>query len=211
VQPTLTDRIENGLHIPVLVWRLADPMRAIASAALGGGLGHRDWVINATVPLAYGRRDPDVHLREMAAGLDLAGDGIGLLTAVDVTRYIESGDGGVRASLTVGLSHPTWAAAPDARPDHHAGTINIVITVPVRLSDAALVNAIATVAEAKAQALWEIGVAATGTASDATCVLCPADGPAEPYGGPRSVWGARIARAVHAGVRDGGAAWLAAQ
>ena len=36
------------------------------------------------------------------------------------------------------------------------------------------------------------------TEPDAVCVVCPADGPAEPYGGPRSVWGARVARAVHA-------------
>jgi adenosylcobinamide amidohydrolase len=211
VRPTLTNRIENGIHVPVLVWSLARPMRAIASAALGGGLGHRDWVINATVPLTYDRHDPDVHLGEMAARLGLSGAGVGLMTAVDVARYVEADDGGVLAVLTVGLSEPTWAAAPDGDPDHRPSTINAVITVPVRLSDAALVNAIATVAEAKAQALRELGVAGTGTATDATCVLCPVDGPAEPYGGPRSTWGARIARAVHAGVRAGGAAWLAAR
>jgi adenosylcobinamide amidohydrolase len=89
------------------------------------------------------------------------------------------------------------------------GTINTLVRVPVRLSDAALVNAVATVAEAKAQALWEIGVEATGTASDATAVLCAPDGTAEPFGGPRSTWGARIARAVHAAVREGGRDWLA--
>ncbi len=56
------------------------------------------------------------------------------------------------------------------------GTINIVAFAPVRLSDAALVNAVATITEAKAQALWELGLAATGTATDAVTVLCPADG-----------------------------------
>ena len=51
-----------------------------------------------------------------------------------------------------------------------------------------------TATEAKAQALVEAGVPGTGTASDAVVVCCPPGG-TEPYGGPRSVWGARLARA----------------
>ncbi|MCW2900719.1 MAG: hypothetical protein JWO67_2984, partial [Streptosporangiaceae bacterium] len=43
----------------------------------------------------------------------------------------------------------------------------------------------------------------SGTASDAVCVAARAEGPEEPFGGPRSRWGARIARAVHAAVRHG--------
>ena len=73
------------------------------------------------------------------------------------------------------------------------------------MSEAALVNAVATVAEAKAQAFWELGLAATGTATDATCVICPTGGPAAAYGGPRSTWGARIARAVRQAVLAGAA------
>jgi len=88
------------------------------------------------------------------------------------------------------------------------GTVNLVIVVPARLGDAALVNAVGTATEAKAQALWELGLHATGTASDAVSVLCPTDGVAEPYGGPRSLWGARLARAVHVAVLRGGREWL---
>jgi adenosylcobinamide amidohydrolase len=83
------------------------------------------------------------------------------------------------------------------------GTINVVASLPAALDDAALVNAATTVAEAKAQALWDGGVAATGTASDALCVVCPADGPAVGFGGPRSYWGSRLARAVHRAVLAG--------
>lgn len=214
VQPYLIDRLEAGHHMPVLVWRLATPMLAISSAPLGGGIGVRSWAVNATVPMSYFRDDPDTHLAEIAAALDLPGPGVGLMTGVDVAERVIRTDGGVEAVATVGLGSPAWAAAPDGdlrRMPSKAfkpGTINVVVRLPTRLSEAALVNAVATVAEAKAQALWEIGVEATGTASDATCVLCAPDGPAEPYGGPRSVWGARIARAVYASVRDGGIAWL---
>ncbi len=77
--------------------------------------------------------------------------------------------------------------------------------MPERLGDAALVNAVATATEAKAQAIWELGLPATGTPTDAVTVLCPADGDPAPYGGPRSAWGAPLARAVHAAVRSGGA------
>ena len=74
--------------------------------------------------------------------------------------------------------------------------------VPAPLADAALVNAVVTATEAKAQALLEAGVPGTGTASDAIVVCCPPGG-TEAYGGPRSAWGARLARAVHGAVPPG--------
>jgi adenosylcobinamide amidohydrolase len=79
-----------------------------------------------------------------------------------------------------------------------------VAWVPVALTGAALVNAVATATEAKTQALVEAGVPGTGTASDAVCVCCPTVAEdAELFAGPRSPWGARLARAVHAAVATG--------
>lgn len=237
MDPSLATRVERNRPIPVLVWRFAEPRLCISSGPLGGGIGARDWLVNATVPLDYGRTDPDRHLTEIGAALGLPGTGCGLLTAVDVTEHHLATDSGVHAAATVGLSSPAWAAAPDghfrreappgARPAVFAGyetveyrpltdcdgprvgTINVVVAVPVRLSEAALVNAVATATEAKVQALHEAGVRATGTASDAVVVHCPTSGTAEPYGGPRSAYGARIARAVHLAVLAGSRAWLA--
>lgn len=93
------------------------------------------------------------------------------------------------------------AQAPPFRP----GTVNIVVTLPVALSDAALVNAVATATEAKVQALLDAGLDCSGTPTDAVCVAAPEPGPdgGEPFAGPRSPWGARIARAVHAAVLAG--------
>jgi adenosylcobinamide amidohydrolase len=212
MQPEQCSRPEPGHDVPVLVWRFARPLLTISSGPLGGGLGLRDWVVNATVPMSYARDDPDRHLAEIAAGLGLPeGSGAGLLTGVDVRHYALAADGGVEVVATVGLGAPAWAAAPDGDLRRAGpGTINIVARLPVRLSDAALVNAVATVTEAKAQALWNLAVPATGTCTDATSLSCPADGPVESYGGPRSTWGARLARAVHGAVLMGGRAWLAA-
>ncbi|WP_424189470.1 adenosylcobinamide amidohydrolase [Actinokineospora sp. G85] len=193
-----------GLDGPVLAWRLPRPLLAISSGPLGGGIGLRHWVLNATVPLSYDRDDPEAHLREIADRLGLTGPGCGLLTGVDVRLVAHRADSGVEVWATTGIgSAPTWAAAPAAAAAPRVGTINAVCALPVRLADAALVNAVATVAEAKAQALLEGGVPGTGTCTDATVLLCPPDGPAESYGGPRSAVGAPLARAVHAAVTAG--------
>ncbi|WP_460369809.1 adenosylcobinamide amidohydrolase, partial [Actinocorallia lasiicapitis] len=114
---------------------------------------------------------------------------------------------------TVGLRVPTWAAAPQGAADPELaperldlwtpGTINIIVDVPVALTDAALVNAVVTATEAKTQALLDAGYDCSGTASDAICVACAPEGEPEPFAGPRSVWGARLARAVHTAVRTG--------
>ncbi|MEQ4305013.1 adenosylcobinamide amidohydrolase [Plantactinospora sp. B6F1] len=208
-EPELTYRSEDGRDLPLLVWRSHRPALAISSGPLGGGIGVRHWVVNATVPMSYLRDDPDAHLGELADRLGLRGPGVGLLTGVDVAEVVTADDDGVRIWATVGLGAPIWAAHVDpvgsVDPVSAVGTVNVVALLPERLGDAALVNAVATITEAKAQALRELGLAATGTATDAVTVLCPPDGPAAPYGGPRSRWGAPLARAACRAVREGGA------
>jgi adenosylcobinamide amidohydrolase len=203
--PVLTHRVEGGCDVPLLVWRLAEPVLVISSAVLGGGIGLCGWLVNATVPMSYDRDDPAVHLREIAGGLGLAGPGVGLLTGVDVADVVTCDDDGVRLWATVGLGAPIQAAADPDAGVAYAGTVNIVAWVPQRLSDGALVNAVATVTEAKTQAIRDLGLAATGTATDAVAVLCSPAGPPASYGGPRSQWGERLARAAYRAVLDGGA------
>lgn len=184
---------------PVLVWRFDRPLLAISSGPYGGGMGERKWVLNATVPAGYDRDDPDRHITEIAAELHLSGPGTGLLTAVDVRKVVSVTEAGVTADVTTGVGEPIWAAAPEAVGER-IGTINAVCRLPVRLSPAAMVNAVATVAEAKAQALIEADIPGTGTCTDAVVLLCPTFGPTESYGGPRSRIGSALARAVHEAV-----------
>lgn len=189
---------------PVLVWRFAEPRWAASTAMVGGGLQRCSWILNAQVPLDYGRHDVHAHVAEIAAELGCTGPGVGLLTAAALTPRGLVDDGGLVVSATVGVSKPTWAADVEGAVSPWVpGTINVVVEVPVRLTDAALLNAIVTATEAKAQALFERGIPGTGTASDAVCVVCPPDGDAEPFAGPRSPWGSRIGRAVHAAVLEG--------
>jgi adenosylcobinamide hydrolase len=206
----------DGARGPVLVWRFARPLRSISSAIVGGGIGSCQWVLNMTVDPLYSRSDPAYHLDEVASSLGLVGDGIGLLTAVDVSMHTSGTSDGAVVHSTVGVRRPVWAFDPtEALPQRDQptglhgqtstkpGTINSVCFVEQRLSDAALVNAVATITEAKTQALRSRDIPGTGTASDAICVLCPTGGDEEIFGGPRSYWGARLGAATYASVVAG--------
>lgn len=211
--PAVAPELHRDLRVDqtraALAWRFPAPVAALSSAPVGGGTAGIDWLVNVGVDAAYDRTDLDAHVAEVAARLGLVGTGAGLLTAVDVGRVVDASDGGLRVDATVGVTKPTWAADADGSHGHRVdgrwepGTINIVVQVPVALTGAAAVNAVITATEAKAQALVEAGVPGTGTASDAVVVTWPSTLPTEAFAGPRSTWGSRIGRAVHAAVRDG--------
>jgi len=211
-------RDEDGVRLPLACWRPGPGYRMIASSVLGGGIGPRDWVLNAQVPGGYARMDPAAHLAGLAAGVGLTGPGVGMMTAAQVTGMVRCRDGDVEVTATTGLRVPTWAAAPagtadpELRPVHVPGTINILVEVAVPLTDAALVNAVITATEAKTQAVLDAGFAGTGTASDALCVACNDNSKkrAQEFAGPRSEYGSRIARAVYSAVLDGAIAYRAA-
>lgn len=199
-----------------LWWRLTDssePWPSLSSASVGGGLGEIGWVLNVGVEKDYRRTDLAVHAAEVADRAGLAGPGTALFTAADVTRVEYRECDGVRAWSTVGVSRPTWPADPEALAGAGQrlppGTINTVVLLPARLAASALVQVALVVAEAKAQACLEANIPGTGTASDAVVVACAPDGSAQEFGGPRSVWGARTALAVHASVAAGLAGWPA--
>ena len=141
--------------LPVALWCPGPGYRMISSGVAGGGIGLREWVLNAQVPAGYSRTDPAAHVAELAAGLGLEGNGVGLLTAARVTDLVQRDDEDVHAVAMVGLRVPTWAAALSGRADRELvpawrpGTINIIVSVPVPLSDAAYVNAVMTATEAK--------------------------------------------------------------
>ncbi|GAA3189311.1 MULTISPECIES: adenosylcobinamide amidohydrolase [Streptomyces] len=198
--------------LPALLWRAGPGWRMISSAVLGGGIGERHWFLNAQVPHGYTRRDPQRHLAEIAAPA-LTGPpappasalppGVGLMTAADIrATAAHTTEDGAEALVTAGVGVSGWAAvpAPRAVPHPGPGTINILVALPVPLTDAALVNAVATATEAKVQALHDNGYDASGTPTDAVCIAARTPGndvPAEHFAGPRSLWGARLARAVH--------------
>jgi adenosylcobinamide amidohydrolase len=185
--------------------------RCLSSAVVGGGLRDgRAW-LNLQVPHGYARMDPDVHLREeMAArGLDVE-ETLGAMTAAHVDRATSASEpGAARVVATVGIGVPLAAAGRALRAVPSVNTINMLVLVEAPLTDTALVYAVQTATEAKAQALADARIAArnhdgfaTGTATDSICVAARL-GATEPFAGPMSPAGAAIARCVHAAVLEG--------
>ncbi|MBX6386289.1 MAG: adenosylcobinamide amidohydrolase [Microbispora sp.] len=218
------------------MWRFGPGWRMISSAVLGGGVGPRAWVLNMQVAEGYSRMDPVEHMTALGPGG--RGVGMMTAARVERCTVAADGGAEAAATVGLGVPtwaaapegvpDPGLPAAPEIGPQSardavreagreagtggrapRPGTINILVAVPVAFSDPALVNAVMTVTEAKTQALLEAGYPCTGTASDAVCVAVREDGPEEAFGGPRSVWGARIARAVHRAVLDGARDWRA--
>ncbi|MEV8087732.1 adenosylcobinamide amidohydrolase [Streptomyces nigra] len=200
-------RTEDGERLNALLWRAGEGWRMVSNAVLGGGIGDRAWVLNAQVAHGYRRTDPDRHLADLARDAGAHGLGVGLMTSADVRAYGSGQDGGVTAVATAGLGVRGWAASwtEPAVPAVRPGTVNIVVAVPVALTDAALVNTVMTATEAKVQALVGAGLDCSGTPTDAVCVAVRRPVPGEEtqaFGGPRSLWGARVARAVHQAVSE---------
>lgn len=184
-------------------------MSVLSSAPVGGGPGLAEWVLNIGVGSGYDRTDLSDHAEEVAAEVGVRGTGVAMFTAVDLSRRQRCISGGVAVDVTVGISHPTWAAGTPATETPAVGdTINLVVQLPVGLDQGAAVNAVITATEAKSQALAARGVPGTGTATDAVTIVWPAEAPAERFAGPRSPWGSRIAQAVYqavwAGTEPGG-------
>ncbi|WP_228974677.1 adenosylcobinamide amidohydrolase [Streptomyces sp. DH12] len=199
-------RVEDGERLHALLWRAGPGWRMISSAVLGGGIGERAWVLNAQVSHGYRRTDPDRHLAALARDAGARGAGVGLMTAADVSRHAVADDGGTEAVATAGVTVRGWAASPAEGTHGPAapGTINVIAALPVALTDAALVNAVATATEAKVQALLDAGYDCSGTPTDAIVIAARSPRPGRElhsFAGPRSVWGARLARTVHHAVR----------
>lgn len=189
--PTWAAAPENALD-PELAPLNADPTDPAASADAASPVPLVPPVRSAKTPTATGAEAADT--TSSASNT----------SSVDATNAAEASGAVARTD---------GAGVPD-RAGWSPGTVNIVVNVPVALTDGALVNAVVTATEAKTQALLEAGYPCTGTASDAICVAVRTDGDAEPFAGPRSEWGARIARAVHAAVYEGAlgyGAWLRAR
>jgi adenosylcobinamide amidohydrolase len=203
----------------LLVVRFAEPQRVASWAILGGGLSRTPTV--AWVEVRDADLRPGVDARDVArARLDAAGvaDAVVLLTSRDLRAYVDVrhrfADRSCRCVATVGLGNALRAGDPPGAAGR-IGTINILCEVSARLTDEALLEALALASEARALAIREAyvpsqrtGEPSSGTGTDCIVIAAPQTGEHESYAGKHTAIGHVIGRAVYDAVRSGAEQWL---
>jgi len=202
----MIDGVEVAVDREAVVVTAREPMTVVSSAFVRGGFTEARAIVNLHVRKNIPEAETDGMLPRFVERREIQGPWVGLLTSAWTEKAVvaEAAASGLTALavVTVGLSNRI-AAGQTPLGVWAPSTINAIVVVDGAAESAALVNAVMTVTEAKSQALWEAGFAGTGTPSDAVAVLCAPSGPAEAFGGPRSRYGSRLARAVHRAVLDG--------
>ena len=143
-------------------------------------------------------------------------EAITLITSRDVGRHhvadVAVEDAIATCVSTVGLSNGERVGERFATPRARLGTINTMVHASLPLSDAAMIEAIAIVAEARTTAILDSfvrrsGVAITGTGTDCIVVAAP-PGDTVRFAGLHTAVGEAIGAAVYRSMRDGIATWL---
>ncbi|KEO81793.1 adenosylcobinamide amidohydrolase [Tumebacillus flagellatus] len=170
--------IERTITEGVLMLRGDRPFLTLSSSLHGGGLGERRFLLNVQVPHGYQSDDPWRDVRERVETLGLPPEEtVAMMTAADVEQVVESFAGGeefeLRVYVTAGVGNAARAGVKrKTYPGYRAGTINIIAVFDARLTEAALVNALITITEAKTAVLQDLGITdtqgqpATGTTTD---------------------------------------------
>jgi iron complex transport system ATP-binding protein len=187
-----------------IILRSQLPLQILSSAVVGGGLVRARYILNCHVRKGYCHPYPAADLAAMAHGLGIEEPFVGMMTAARLHKArttVLQEEITVAAIVTAGLSNPS---APGLSPPviFQPGTINAILLIDAHLTPAALVNAVITATEAKAQIVLAYGTrtpegyTATGTSTDAIVVACTGRGEALPYAGPATLVGWLIGRCI---------------
>ena len=216
---TVSMKIETVGDFPVAVIRFGKKMESMSSAVFNGGFSTTEAIVIIEVPKDYNCEAPEKDIRFVMDSLELPSDTIGFMTAAEieyVLTSVETSYKGVDTSaiVTAGLSNQViagdelkdWAHKHEVSKKRatalkYAGTINVIGVSPVPLTDAAKVNAIIAMTEAKTAALNDLGYAETGTTSDAIAIVSPSGKDRETYAGTGLPLGISLARSVRSAVR----------
>ncbi|WP_253735698.1 adenosylcobinamide amidohydrolase [Paenibacillus sp. FJAT-26967] len=228
----LTETLRSGEGDCYLLLESEQPLRTLSSAPWGGGFGLHRRLINRQVDKSYMCEDPLAEMDDFLNRSEIEPAGTAcLLTSVHMNgigrchmRWNEtgparaeaayeagpSGDIAVSVWVTVGYSNKARAGRVLAPAALFPGTINVIVVIEGKLTDAAMVNAVITATEAKAAALQDLGVAmedgsaATGTTTDAVLIAATQSGRAHLYAGTATLLGHMIGRAVYEAAMDSG-------
>lgn len=165
------------------------------STGIDGGVADVDTIVNHTVPKHFDHADPGGYLDRVIAREGYGPAYFGLLTAVPMRDLCIMQIDGITAFVTGGVTNPDPA-------DDGPHTINIIVVCRETLSPGAMLEAIITATEAKADALRSLGYDFSGTTTDAVVIAHEGAPPIHRYAGSLTDAGSRIRTAVRAGVRE---------
>lgn len=190
----------------MLSWSLTRPGFQVARRVAWLG------VRNADLP---SWEDPADSIRRLMADADL-GDAVTLVTSRDITRYHlahAAVDGETAVCLaTVGLSNSERVGVRCQEPVPQPGTINTLVHVGRPLTEAAFVETVSIVTQARTAAVLDArviraGVAVTGTGTDCIVVAAPEGPDGARFAGLHTAVGEAVGDAVYRAVREGVDVW----
>ncbi len=167
-----------------------------ASTGIGGGIGRVTTIFNHTVSRSFDHADPAKYMDLVVAAQGFSSDYYGLLTAVAMRHLCVLQYDFITVFVTAGVSNP------NPHHPHERHTINVIVYSREGMTDAALLETIVTVTEAKAQALHDMGYGFSGTTTDAVIVAHEDDAVRHTYAGTLTEAGRRVYAAVHYGVQQ---------
>ena len=208
--------LEDG-EMATAVLYLSERMEVLSSAMKNGGHTVTDVLFITQVPHDCKMEDPFGDIERVMEKHGIPDHAVGFMTAAEV-KYVfstvETEHEGITtfAAVTAGLSNhvvagellENWEERYRISQERYrmlvGGTINIIGISPVPLTDAAKVNILMPMTEAKSAAMGILGYRETGTTSDAIAIVSPADGNRETNAGTGVPLGISIARSVKAAV-----------
>lgn len=203
--------------------RFTRPLDVLSSAILNGGktrtLGWLNLRVTGASPTEVALPSPAQTLSVYADTLNLHSSVVGMMTAASMKscrmRYVKRDDVFVCCIATTGIANARRAGDPADSDDWQScqrqwGTINIALFTNAHLSDAAKVEALQLIAEAKTAACHDgdmispvSGLVATGTGTDASAVFSDPDGLPIDYCGKHVMMGEIIGSLVYDVVQEG--------
>lgn len=155
--------------------------------------------------------DAAAWLGEEMARIGHGGD-VGMMTSRALRHYRMAEAGPAACLATVGLGNAERVGRRRMVQPGGYGTINIALLIEGGLTDAAMIEALSIVAEARTAAVIAAGIElptgrATGTGTDCIAVACDAGGTG--FAGLHTALGEAIGAAVHDAVLAGALEWVA--
>lgn len=197
-------------------------LSTVSSAIYNGGFKKAKAILNVQAPEEYSDRqlhaDPQKFILDSAKKLGLSENFVGMVTAAAVDKFalVSKKDGDLAVNVTATAVDPAGETCSHAETagetiqvEEIAGTINLMVVIDGNPTESCLVSTVITATEAKAAALWELGIrsrysgdVATGTITDAIIVAKTNRGAPIVYGGPASKLGQLVGYCTRKAVKE---------